>query len=95
MISKDKVEHIAKLARVALTEEEKEKMQSELSVILDYFKLLEEIDTAKISPTFYPFPLKNVMKEDEVKKESLETVEKLMDAVSEKEQGCVRVKAVF
>jgi aspartyl-tRNA(Asn)/glutamyl-tRNA(Gln) amidotransferase subunit C len=95
MISKDKVEHIVKLARFALKEKEKEKSQKELSAILEYFKLLEQIDTSEISPTFYPFPLKNIFREDEEKKQSLETIEKLMDAVAEKEKGRVRVKAVL
>ncbi|PIZ01198.1 Asp-tRNA(Asn)/Glu-tRNA(Gln) amidotransferase GatCAB subunit C [bacterium (Candidatus Gribaldobacteria) CG_4_10_14_0_8_um_filter_33_9] len=95
MISKNEVERIAKLARITLSDKEKEKMRSELSMVLDYFKLLEGIDTSITSPTLYPFLLKNITREDGEKKESLEKVKKLMDAAIEKEKGYVRVKAVF
>lgn len=95
MISKDQVECIAKLAKLALKEKEKKKMQNELSAILEYFKLLEEIDFSGISPTFHSFSLKNITRKDEGKKQSLETLEKLMAAIPKKEKGYVRVKAVF
>ena len=42
MISKEEVEHIAKLARLELSDKETEKMQKDLSAILDYFNLLKK-----------------------------------------------------
>ena len=51
MNTKKQVKHIAKLARLGLTQKEIEKMQKNLSLILNYFKILEEINTENIEPT--------------------------------------------
>ena len=51
MISKDQVKHIAKLARLELTEKETEKMQHDLSAILDYFNVLKKVKSQKIKTT--------------------------------------------
>lgn len=48
MISKEEVKHIAKLARLELTEKEIEKMQKDLSSILDYFDLLKKIPKTEV-----------------------------------------------
>ncbi|MCK4262278.1 Asp-tRNA(Asn)/Glu-tRNA(Gln) amidotransferase subunit GatC [bacterium] len=66
-ISKKDVEHVAKLARLRLAEEEKEKFGKQLSEILEYVKKLNELDTEKVEPTSHVVPLKNVMREDEVR----------------------------
>jgi aspartyl/glutamyl-tRNA(Asn/Gln) amidotransferase C subunit len=50
MISKEEVQHIAKLARLELTEKEIQKMQKDLSAILDYFDLLKKAPKIKIQP---------------------------------------------
>ncbi len=60
------VEHIAELARLALTEEEKTLYAEQLSAILDYAAQLEEVDTSAIPPTATVLPLRNVMRADEV-----------------------------
>ena len=49
MISREEVEHIAKLARLELTEVEVKKMQKDLSAILDYFNLLKNVPDMKIT----------------------------------------------
>jgi len=51
MISKEEVQHIAKLARLGLTEKEIKKFQKELSSILDYIEKLKEVDVSSIEPT--------------------------------------------
>ncbi|MCK4325708.1 Asp-tRNA(Asn)/Glu-tRNA(Gln) amidotransferase subunit GatC [bacterium] len=66
-ISKKDVEHVAKLARLRLAEEEKEKFGKQLSEILEYVEKLNELDTEKVEPTSHVVPLKNVMREDEVR----------------------------
>ena len=48
-LTKQQVEHIASLARLELTDQEKEKFTKELSSILDYFEQLKEVDTEKSS----------------------------------------------
>lgn len=66
-ISKKDVEHVAKLARLKLTWEEKEKFGKQLSEILEYVEKLNELDTEKVEPTSHVIPLQNVMREDRVK----------------------------
>jgi aspartyl-tRNA(Asn)/glutamyl-tRNA(Gln) amidotransferase subunit C len=68
MISKEEVEHIAKLARLGLTEKEIGKFQKELSLILDYVEKLKEVDVSKVEPTSHLLRVENVMRKDEVSK---------------------------
>ena len=100
MISKQDVQHIAKLARLGLTENEIKKFQKDLSSILDYFKSLKEIDVSKIEPTFHPaehfFEKKlEIMREDKAEHQSPEIANKLVEAVPEKKGRHVKVKAVL
>lgn len=60
------VEHIANLARLTLTEEEKALYREQLSAILDYASMLNRLDTSAIPPTATVLPGRNVMREDEV-----------------------------
>jgi aspartyl-tRNA(Asn)/glutamyl-tRNA(Gln) amidotransferase subunit C len=99
MIKKEEVEHIAKLARLGLTEKEKEKIQKDLSSILDYFKLLRKLDTSKVEPTSHSFSSFLVKgdfgRKDEINPQPLEKVRKLIEAAPDTKDGFVRVKAVF
>ena len=63
-ISKEEIEHIAVLARLSLSEEEKELFGSQLSSILDYMEKLNELDTKGIEPTSHVLTLSNVMRDD-------------------------------
>ncbi|MFA6430820.1 MAG: Asp-tRNA(Asn)/Glu-tRNA(Gln) amidotransferase subunit GatC [Candidatus Margulisiibacteriota bacterium] len=58
------VDHIAKLARLALSDEEKELYAKQLSAILEYANNLNKIDTTNILPTSHAIPMKNVFRED-------------------------------
>ncbi|NOY65495.1 MAG: Asp-tRNA(Asn)/Glu-tRNA(Gln) amidotransferase subunit GatC [Nitrospirae bacterium] len=64
-ISSKEVEHIAMLARLKLTEEEKELFSEQLSKILDYIEKLNELDTVDVEPTSHVIPLRNVFRKDE------------------------------
>ncbi len=66
-ITLPEVEHVARLARLALSAAEKERMRSQLDVILGYVAKLNEVDTAAVPPTAQVLPLVNVMREDEVR----------------------------
>jgi aspartyl-tRNA(Asn)/glutamyl-tRNA(Gln) amidotransferase subunit C len=66
-ITKEEVEHVAKLARLTITEEEKERYSQQLSNILTYIEKLKELDTSKVDPTSHVLPMKNVFREDEVR----------------------------
>ena len=63
-ISREDIEHIALLARLSLTEEEKELFGVQLSRVLDYMEKLNELDTDNIEPTSHVLHISNVMRED-------------------------------
>jgi aspartyl-tRNA(Asn)/glutamyl-tRNA(Gln) amidotransferase subunit C len=66
-LSLTQVEHVAKLAQLALTDQEKELFREQLSSILQSAERLQELDTGDIPPTASVLPLENVMRDDEVK----------------------------
>ena len=61
------VEHVARLARLDLSPEEKERMRAQLDAILAYIDKLRELDTADVEPTSHAIPVTNVMREDEIR----------------------------
>jgi len=61
------VEHIAELARLKLTLEEKERYREQLSAILDYFGQLQNLDTADIPPTSSVLPGRSILRADEAR----------------------------
>ena len=65
-LSLTQVEHVAKLAQLALTDQEKELFREQLSSILQYAERLQELDTGDIPPTASVLPLESVMRDDEV-----------------------------
>jgi aspartyl-tRNA(Asn)/glutamyl-tRNA(Gln) amidotransferase subunit C len=65
VISREDVEHVARLSRLALGEAELERMREQLGGILAYIDTLRAIDTAGVEPTSHAVPLVNVMREDE------------------------------
>jgi aspartyl-tRNA(Asn)/glutamyl-tRNA(Gln) amidotransferase subunit C len=80
-ISKEEIEHIAVLARLSLSEEEKELFGPQLSSILDYMKKLDELDTKDIEPTSHVLALNNVMRDDSPRN-SIPREDALMNAPS-------------
>ncbi len=95
MIDKKQVEYVAKLARLGLKKEEIDKMESELSSILNYFKTLDELDVSQTSPTFYPISLKNVTREDEVEKKDKEEVDELISQTLAREERYIKVREIL
>ena len=65
MKSSINIAHLAKLANLPLTDEEKEKFTRQLSSILDYFTKLNQLDTSRVEPTSQVTGLENVTREDE------------------------------
>lgn len=61
------VEHVARLARLDIPPDEKERMRGQLDAILGYVEQLRRVDTAGIEPTAHVLPLVNVLREDEVR----------------------------
>jgi aspartyl-tRNA(Asn)/glutamyl-tRNA(Gln) amidotransferase subunit C len=65
VITPEDVEHVARLARLALSEAEKRQMRDELASILAYIDTLQALDTEGVEPTAHVLPVVNVMREDE------------------------------
>jgi aspartyl-tRNA(Asn)/glutamyl-tRNA(Gln) amidotransferase subunit C len=65
VIDRDQVLHVAKLARLRLSDEEIERMSSELSGILDHIEKIEELDLDGVEPTSHVVQLENVLRPDE------------------------------
>lgn len=63
-ISREEVEHVASLARLGLTDDEIDRMQTQLSRILEAIETLREVDTSHIGPTAQVIALENVMRDD-------------------------------
>lgn len=64
MLTKKEVEHVALLARLELTEAEKEMYAGQLNAILEYAEALNKVDTDNVPPTAHVLPLQNVFRED-------------------------------
>jgi len=92
-LDREQVEHIAELARLSLSDEEKALYQEQLSAILEHFARLQELDTAAIPPTATVLPLRNVMRADEVVPPSPR--EDILANAPAAEGGCFKVPAVL
>jgi aspartyl-tRNA(Asn)/glutamyl-tRNA(Gln) amidotransferase subunit C len=92
-LSLKEVEHIADLARLGLSNAEKETFRDQLSSILEYAERLNHLDTSDVPPTTSAIPLNNVMRPDEVTP-SLPTDETLANA-PDSEAGQFRVRAIL
>lgn len=93
MISKDEVKHIAKLARLELSEKEVEKMQKDLSDILDYFNLLKNVPEIVLGQ--HPTANTQYLRKDEVLPRNAGLVEKLVAAAPDKKDDYIKVKAIL
>ena len=65
MIDRDQVLHVARLARLRLTDDEVERMSTELSSILDHIEKIEELDLDDVEPTSHVVEVENVLRPDE------------------------------
>ncbi|MCG0276018.1 MAG: Asp-tRNA(Asn)/Glu-tRNA(Gln) amidotransferase subunit GatC [Thermosediminibacteraceae bacterium] len=92
-ITIETVEHVANLARLYLSEDEKAEMAKKLNSILEYMDKLNELDTTDVPPTAHIIPIKNVFREDVVK-ESLPREEALKNA-PDKERGFFKVPRII
>ena len=66
-LSQEEVEHIALLSRLKLTDEERERMTTQLNDIIGFFEQLGELDTTDVEPTSHVIPMFNVLREDKVR----------------------------
>ncbi|MFC1810243.1 Asp-tRNA(Asn)/Glu-tRNA(Gln) amidotransferase subunit GatC [Patescibacteria group bacterium] len=91
MISEDQVRHVAKLARLNLTDKEVKKFSGQLGEVLDYMKILEEADTSKVDSTSQVTGLTNVSQSDEITRKC-EGDDLLQCSPLPKERHQIRVK---
>ena len=92
-LTRKEVLHIARLANLHLTEKEVRKFQHELSDILEYIEILNELDTGGVRPTSQVTGLENVFRKDEIE-ESLSQKEAL-SGTKQKHNGYFKVKSIF
>lgn len=65
-ISSEQAAHVARLARLALTDDELDLFTGQLGAVLDHAADIEALDVADVPPTSHPYPLVNVLREDKV-----------------------------
>ena len=87
------VEHVAKLARLDLSDQEKQQFNEQLNAILKYAQKLNELDTDNVPPTSHVLHVSNVMREDKVSP-SL-PIEKVLLNAPDEEEGQIKVPAVL
>ncbi len=92
-LTESEVRHVAELAKLQLTDTEVALFTEQLSAILDYAELLQQVDTSHVPPTPYVLPLTNVMRNDEPLP-SLSNEIALANA-PDQDEGFFRVRAVF
>jgi aspartyl-tRNA(Asn)/glutamyl-tRNA(Gln) amidotransferase subunit C len=92
-LSREEVEHVARLARLRLEPAELERMRGQLNTILDYIAMLQEVDVAGVAPTAQVTGLSTVTRSDLVNT-GLTTEQALANA-PDKYDGMFRVRAVF
>jgi len=94
-LKSEEIDHIAQLARLGLTNEEKERMATQLSAILDYLDQLKQVDTHDIASTAQVTGLENVMRDDTIEPIDPQTRAGLLVLAPETENDLVKSKAVF
>ena len=92
-LNKRDLEHLAKLARIALDPKEEEKLLKDLGNILDHFKELQELDTANVAPMTGGTDLQNVFREDGERENTNRGAG--ADAFPESKDGYLKIPPVF
>lgn len=87
------IEKVARLARLHLSEEEKETFDRQLEQILGYMEQLNELDTSGVEPTSHAIPIFNAFREDEVKPSFPK--EDVMGIAPSKEEGFFKVPRII
>ena len=95
MISKEQVEHIAKLARIQLTQPEVERFQKDFTEIVDYFAVLEHIDVSKTEPMTHAGHESNVVRADISRLEDPSVIQKILSQAPELKDGFLKVHSIL
>lgn len=92
-LTNEQVEHVAMLARLGLSDEERERMREQLSSILEHIDQLRTVDTSNVPPTAQVIPLEPGLRDDVVQP-SL-TVEQVLANAPRTEGGFIKVRAIL
>lgn len=95
ILTREEVLHLAKLAKLTLTEEEIKLYQVQLSDILGYIEKLNSVNTDTVEPVEQLTDLTNITFEDGVKNERLLTQDQVIQNTKEQKNGHIRVNAIF
>lgn len=94
-LKKEEILHIAKLAKLNLTDTEIENFTPQLSSIIDYFSELSEVDTKNLEPTSQTTGLENVYRNDEISSDESLTQEEALSGKDKVHNGYFKVKAIL
>src|SRR4051812_40359710 len=97
-ISRKDVDHVARLARLALSEEERERYTAQLGSILTYIEKMSALNTDNVAATTHVLPLSNVWREDKLEPSTSETLgspEEILANAPESEGPLFKVKKVI
>lgn len=89
------IEHIAGLARLALSDSEKKMYAEQLSVVFEYVEMLNTVDTEAVEETTQVTGLEDVFRDDEAIACDEEMRKKILSQFPEQQRGLLRVKGVF
>jgi aspartyl-tRNA(Asn)/glutamyl-tRNA(Gln) amidotransferase subunit C len=92
-LSREEVLHIARLARIALTESEINRLSEQLSHLLEHFEALQQVDTTDVPPTAQSVDLQSVVRDDETAPSF--PVDDVLANAPRREGNCFRVRAVL
>jgi aspartyl-tRNA(Asn)/glutamyl-tRNA(Gln) amidotransferase subunit C len=87
------VEHIARLARLGLSEKDKKLFAQQLTAVLEHAEVLKKLDTKDVPPTSHAIPMKNVLREDKVI--PCKNTEDILANAPEEENGMFRVPRIL
>jgi len=87
------IEKVARLARLELSEEEREAFRRQLGKILEYMEQLNQVDTSEVEPTSHTLSVFNVFREDEIRDSSSQ--EEVLGIAPEEEEGHFRVPRII
>lgn len=92
-LSKEEIEKISNLARIRLSDQEKEKLAEELSHIIDYFEKLKQVDTASVDLHLAETADTNALREDESKDSQIQN--QILENAPMRDGKSIKVKSVL